>query len=316
LNFTGMLSLYPWLAMLLGVKKILFTDQASRPAGYVPARASAFKRPLSRVVNQPLSAVTAVSDYGYRCLTALNILNRNRIEMIYNAVDIDRAALGHRSAGEFRRRYSIPASSLLVVQVSWMIPEKGIDDLLEAAVHIAAAEPKAHFLLAGDGLHRSRFQEQARALGLGDRVTFAGLVEDPLVEGLFAAADVVCQVSRWEEVFGWVIAEAMASGRPVVATRVGGIPELVGHGATGFLVDRADVSAIAGRLIELLRDPALRQHMGEAGLREARLKFNLKTNVSRFLKLYGVPEIPALGDAQRVAGFESTSSLGAKGRCQ
>jgi glycosyltransferase involved in cell wall biosynthesis len=297
LNFTGMLSFYPWLAKLLGVERVLFTDQSSRAVGYVPSRATAFQRALSRLVNQPISAMIAVSGFGYRCLTALDIFSHDRITLIYNAVDIDRAALGCQSAGRFRRRYSIPADSLLVVQVSWMIPEKGIDDFLEAAKRVADVEPKAHFLLAGDGSYQSQFQDKAWALGLCDRVTFTGLMEDPLAEGLFAAADVVCQVSRWEEVFGWVIAEAMASGKPVVATRVGGIPELVEHRTTGFLVDRGDVLAISNRILELLRDPALGKRMGEAGLRAARLKFNLQVNVSQLLKLYGIPRIPVCRNA-------------------
>ena len=315
LNFTGMLSPYPWLAKLFGVEKVLYTDHGSRAAGYVPTPATAFKRVLSRLVNHPMSAMISVSGFGYCCLTALDIFNKDRIEMIYNAVDVERAALAYRSAGRFRDRYSISSDSLLVVQVSWMIPEKGIEDFLEAARRVADVEPKAHFLLAGDGLYLDQFQDKARALSLCDRVTFTGLVEDPLAEGLFAAADVVCQVSRWEEVFGWVIAEAMVSGKPLVATRVGGIPELVDHRATGFLVDRGDVPAISNRILELLRDRVLRKRMGEAGLRAAHLKFDLKTNVSQLLKLYGIAKIATRHDAPRASVIEATP-LAARARLQ
>jgi len=115
-------------------------------------------------------------------------------------------------------------------------------------------------------------------MGIADHVTWTGIVRDPFGEGLFAAADVVCQVSRWEEVFGWVIAEAMAFSRPLVATRVGGIPELVQDGKSGFLTDRGDVEGMARRILELLGDDALRRRMGKSGRRIAEEKFDLRHN--------------------------------------
>src|SRR5205823_5139867 len=108
---------------------------------------------------------------------------------------------------EFRRRYQIPADRIVVTQVSWLIPEKGVDDLLVAARDVIAAEPRAHFVLAGDGAHRPNLERLARDLGIASQVTFTGPVVDPLGEGLFAASDIVCQLSRWEEVFGYVNAE-------------------------------------------------------------------------------------------------------------
>jgi glycosyltransferase involved in cell wall biosynthesis len=290
LNYTGMLSLYPWTAKMLGVESIFFTDHGSRPAGYVPRRASAWKRTVSRMVNQPLTGYVGVSEFGRKYITDLDIIDRQRIEMIYNAVDVERAVNGLHAGAEFRGRYLIPQDSVLVTQVSWMIPEKGIPELLEAAGKVIQAEPKVHFLIAGDGAHRTAYENKARALGLGDRVTFTGNITDPLACGLFAAADIVCQMSQWEEVFGYVIAEAMACGKPMVATRVGGIPELVEHGVSGFLVDRRDVSAMALRILELVRDPELRKRMGAAGLDAVRKKFELKTNVAQFVKLFGIDQ--------------------------
>jgi glycosyltransferase involved in cell wall biosynthesis len=124
--------------------------------------------------------------------------------------------------------------------------------------------------------------------GLGGNITWTGLIENPFAEGVYAAADVVCQLSRWEEVFGWVIAEAMATGKPLVATRVGGIPELVEHGETGFLVNRGDAGAAASSILTLLRDPDLRERMGCAGRKRAAERFNLTENVGRVVELYGI----------------------------
>src|SRR6185503_12359276 len=124
--------------------------------------------------------------------------------------------------------------------------------------------------------------------GLGDHITFTGMIDDPFGEGVFHAFDVVCQFSRWEEVFGWMIAEAMAHERPVVATRVGGIPELIADGESGYLVNRGDAEGMSGRVLELLNDPALRARMGRAALDTVQKKFDLKTRVGQLIETYGI----------------------------
>jgi glycosyltransferase involved in cell wall biosynthesis len=288
LYFTGFLSAYPWMAKALMVEKVYFTDQGSQPEGFVQTRAPLWKRVTMRLINGPLTGVISVSGYGYRNFTGRDLLPKARFHIIYNSVDLARASLGLGKAGEFRRRYGIPLDRLVVTQVSWLIPEKGVDDLLTAARDVVAAEPRAHFVLAGDGAHRLHLEQAAREMRIDDHVTFTGVVQDPLADGLFAASDVVCQMSRWEEVFGYVNAEAMASGKPLIATRVGGIPEIIDDGHTGYLVDRRDTAAMAHRILELLRDSDLRHRMGEAGRQVAVEKFNHKTNVGQLVKLYGI----------------------------
>jgi glycosyltransferase involved in cell wall biosynthesis len=109
---------------------------------------------------------------------------------------------------------------------------------------------------------------------------------------------VVCQFSRWEEVFGWMIAEAMAHRKPVVATRVGGIPELIQDGVSGFLVARADTQAMSARVLELLNDRGLRDSFGSAGQQTVSEKFDLSKNVSRLIASY---ELEQFGSTVRPA---------------
>src|SRR5258708_7771358 len=125
-------------------------------------------------------------------------------------------------------------------------------------------------------------------MGIADHVTWTGMSHDPFREGVFHAADVVCQMSRWEEVFGWMIAEAMAHGKPVVATRVGGMPELITDGVTGHLVCRGDASAMSDRILKLLADPELRARMGQAGRETVSARFDLRKNVSQLITSYGI----------------------------
>ncbi|MBC8031402.1 MAG: glycosyltransferase family 4 protein [Pyrinomonadaceae bacterium] len=288
LHFTGFLSCYSWIARLQSVKQVFFTDHHSRSAGYVPGRAPLWKRAAARFINGPLTKVISVSRYGYDCMTAFDLLPRSRFEMIYNGVDLTRVKADPQLALDFRRRYSIPAERAIVTQVSWIIPEKGITDFLETARLVTQQNRNVQFVLVGDGAYREQYIKDAAAMGIEDRVTWTGMVKDPFGEGVFAAANVVCQFSRWEEVFGWMIAEGMAHGKPVVATRVGGIPELITDGVTGHLVERGDTQAMSERLLALLADPALRTRMGEAGRETVSAKFDLRKNVAQLIRSYGI----------------------------
>ena len=298
LHFVGFLSSYSWLARIRSVRQIFFTDHHSRPAGYVQSRAPFWKRNAVRVINQPVTKVICVSRYGYECMTSFDLLPRDRFEMIYNGVDLSRVNTDPQIATDFRTRYSIPIDRAIVTQVSWMIPEKGITDFLAAARLVLAQNAAVQFVLVGDGVHREQYMKDANAIGIADHVTWTGMVEDPFGEGVFAAADLVCQFSRWEEVFGWMIAEAMAHGKPVVATRVGGIPELIEEGVSGHLVSRGDTTAMSERILRLLGDPELRRRMGAAGRATAAAKFDLRKNVAQLIESYGITEFCQKPDHQ------------------
>jgi glycosyltransferase involved in cell wall biosynthesis len=288
LYYTGFLSAYPWLARAMGTSLVYFTDQSSQVEGFVPTRAPLWKRLTMRVINHPINGVVSVSKYGYDNFTTRDLLPKERFHIIYNSVDVERAALGMAKAGEFRSRFGIGADRLVVTQVSWLIPEKGLDDLLLAAREVIAAEPRAHFVLVGEGKHRANLERTSGEMGIAGQVTFTGSLQDPLAEGVYAASDVVCQMSRWEEVFGYVNAEAMAACKPLVGTRVGGIPEVIEDGVSGFLVPRRDPAAAAVRILELLRDAGLRRRMGEVGRRMVELQFSHKANIAQLVRLYGI----------------------------
>src|SRR5215831_12357094 len=245
LHFVSFLTFYPWLAKLAGASQVYFTDHHSRPAGYMAARAPWWKRTAARAIGFPFTKVICVSRYGFDCMTTVNTLPADRYEMIYNGIDVSRVTSDDGAAARFRERFAIPRDHSIVGQVSWIIPEKGIADFLEMARLVSAQKPDVHFVLAGDGAPRAQYMRHAAAMDLTDRITFTGMIDDPFGEGIFHAFDVVCQFSRWEEVFGWMIAEAMAHQRPVVATRVGGIPELIRNGESGYLVERGDAGSMS-----------------------------------------------------------------------
>ncbi len=288
LHYVSFLNLYSWGARFQSARQVFFTDHHSRPAGYVQSRAPMWKRTAARLINQPLNRVICVSNYGYECMTSFDLLPRRRFEMIYNGVDLTRVKNDSGLGAEFRARYSIPADRAIVTQVSWLIPEKGIADFLETARLVLRQNRHVQFVLVGDGAIREQYMNDAAAMGLADHVTWTGMVDDPFGEGVFHAADVVCQFSRWEEVFGWMIAEAMAHGKPVVATRVGGIPELITDGVTGYLIGRGETGAMSDSILKLLADPELSARMGAAGREVVAAKFDLRKNVAQLVESYGI----------------------------
>jgi glycosyltransferase involved in cell wall biosynthesis len=241
-----------------------------------------------RFLNRPLTRVISVSEYSARCLRDLGVLAPDRMLRIYNGVDLTRVPVSGERTQRFRHKHGIAPGRAIVTQISWVIPEKGVDDFLSAARLVLSRNPQVHFVVAGDGAQRDELVARAGNLGLADHLTWTGRVEDPFEEGVFEAADVVCQLSRWEEVFGWSIAEAMAFAKPIVATQVGGIPEIVEHGVSGFLVARRDVAAAADRILTLVADPELRARMGRAARQQVEAQFDLAANVALLIEAYGL----------------------------
>jgi glycosyltransferase involved in cell wall biosynthesis len=226
----------------------------------------------------------------------LNLLPVDRFQMIYNGVDLSRVHTNHERGKAFRKKFGIPDDKYVIVQVSWIIPEKGISELLQTAKLVIDRNQDVFFVIVGEGVYRTQYMREAESLGIERNIRWTGLVKDPFDEGVFEAADVVCQLSNWEEVFGWMIAEGMAHAKPIVATSVGGIPELIKNGESGFLVARGDVTPTATALLTLLSDPALRRRFGDCGRWIVQEKFNLKTNVAQLMKTYGIPNDSAIGD--------------------
>ena len=268
----------------------MFTVQGWHPSDDLPERAPLWKRAAVRLINLPLSKVISVSKYNYNCFTTLDVLPSKRFTVIYNSADFSRVADGQQRRNGFRRKYGIADDRAVICQVSWIIPEKGITDLLEAVRLVLRKNQNVHLVLAGEGAYRSEYMKLADELGLDGHVTWTGLVTDPFSEGVYDAADVVCQVSRWQEAFGQTIAEAMACRKPVIGTRVGGIPELIEEGESGYVVNARDVDAISEKILLLLDSPDLRERMGEAGYTIARARFDLRKNVRRVLDLYGIQQ--------------------------
>lgn len=279
---------YPWIARLLMSSGVYLTDHISRPEGYHPVARPHWRTAVKRLLHAPISKFFCVSSFVRHCQAEEGVMASRRLEVIYNGVDFARAELGCANRQEFRRRYQIAEDQVLVLHVSWLIPEKGVGDMLCTAWQVLAKNDKIRFMIAGEGARRAEFEKMACELGISERVLFVGQIADPLETGLYAAADIVCQLSRWQEAFGFTISEAMASGKPVIATNVGGIPELVQEGKSGYLVPAGDCDAVAEKILQLAETPSLRESLGQAGYKICKAKFDLTTNVASLIRQFGI----------------------------
>lgn len=183
--------------------------------------------------------------------------------VIYNPISLARFDAGH----SLRDELGIGADEVVVAFLGQVREIKGVSDFIDMARRIEA--PHARFLIAGECRDPSKFPGSHRPddlerLAQGDtRIRYIGYRTD--VENVYHTADIIVVPSRWQEPLGLINLEAGACRKPVVATRVGGIPEVIEEGENGYLVEAGDVDALAERVERLIADPALRTRMGNAG---------------------------------------------------
>lgn len=214
----------------------------------------------------------------------------DRIKVIYNGIDFNR--LIEHPAPNLRTVLAVPEDAVLVGAAGSLIARKGYDVLLRALVQLPGTSPP-HLIIGGSGPEETALRGLAAELGLADRVHFLGYHRQ--VADIYASCDILAGPSR-AEAFGLVFAEAGYFRRPVVATHVGGIPEVVRDGETGLLVPAGDIDALAAALGRLAASRELRQRLGEAGRRRAETMFSAPRMSSAFAAEYArLASLPRAG---------------------
>ena len=188
-----------------------------------------------------------------------------------------------RVSGDLREELGIPAHAPVFGTVSVFRRLKGHQYLLEAAGEILRAVPEAKLLLAGEGPQEKNIRNKIEELGIEEAVFLPGLRED--IPRVLNTMDVFVFPSL-QEALGTAILEALAMRKAVVASRVGGIPEIIEEGNTGFLVDPEKPAAIAERVIPLLKNPELRRKLGDQGRRFVEMHYDNRLMVGRLEALY------------------------------
>lgn len=243
-----------------GVPVVIETLHGTLLAGYYRPPVTGLLVRLERWLARRMDAVIAVSPAVAGELAAFGIAPADRVHVIPLGLDLER----FRREGlkpTLRRALGLSEEVPLVGTVGRLVPIKGLDTFVDAAALIARVIPLAEFVIVGDGALRGSLERRARDAGLGGQVHFLGWRRN--LEELYPDLDLVMLTSLNEGTPVSII-EAMAAGRAVVATRVGGVVDLVDDGVTGVLVPPRDPGALAAAAVELLRDPERRRRMGEA----------------------------------------------------
>ncbi len=204
------------------------------------------------------------------------------VSLVYNGVDLERYD-NQEACCTLPEEYGMEPGSQIVGVVARLEPEKGHPTLLEAWPAVLRAVPDAYLLIVGEGSRRDALEAQARELRIAHRVVFTGRRDD--VPAVTAALDVAVLPS-YREAQGMVILEAMALSRPVVASAVGGIPEMIEDGVTGLLVPPHDAEALAGAIVRLLKNHPLADTLGRAGHDMVHDRFCIELMVNAIESIY------------------------------
>jgi glycosyltransferase involved in cell wall biosynthesis len=235
----------------MGLKSVIVRHQMNK-----------LKTLTNRLIAGDVDKIIAVSGAVKSTLIRSGI-SADKVEVIYNSVDLSRFDPTKGRRAETRAALGFAKDDIVIASVGRITEDKGGLDLLYAFAEAMARYPQFRLLYAGDGPFQGTLERCAAELSISGRVHFTGYIDN--VEHMYAAADIVVVPTRGLESFGMVVIEAMAMERPVIASDVGGIPEIITHGANGLLFRPTDRAALSACLCELAENPSLAAELGAKG---------------------------------------------------
>ncbi len=229
--------------------------------------------------------VITVSEETRRLYIAGSGISAEKLLTIYNGIDLTRFQRLEPDLvrAAVRREFNLPDDARLLTTVAVLRAPKGIEYMIRALPAVLAAHPDAWYLIVGDGEQREALTAETDRMGAGERVVFAGARKD--IPRLLSASDIFV-LPTLTEALPTVLAEAMACRLPIVASAVGGVPEMVQDGGSGILVQPMQPAELSSACNALLADPDLRSRMGEQGRELVNQKFSIDRQVVQLEKLY------------------------------
>ncbi len=226
--------------------------------------------------------VICITDFTRRYLIDTYGVPEERISLIYQGTDLATFTPDESRARESRQRYPVPEGIFPVLgNVGSFEHRKGQFILLDAVAQARRRLPELHLMLVGDGPDEAALQDRAVELGLDRHVSFFPFTREPA--HVFDVIDILVLSSTYKEGLPNVLLEALATGVPVVSTRLAGTPEVVHHGTTGLLVELGNVEELAAAIVELGSDPETCRRMGDAGRRLMNEQFDKQLQFDAFL---------------------------------
>ena len=269
-------------ARLAGVPHIVHTPHGHVFYGHFGGLASALFLALERWFACFTEKTVALTPSERQDYVDLGVGSPVDILTIHSGVDIEEAAVPDPDVAARKKSLGLGPAGKHIGFAGWLLPIKGPAYLLNAMPAVLKEHPDARLVLVGKGDMEPMLRQQADRLGLNGHVRFLGWRDD--LRDIMPLFDVFVLPSL-NEGMGRVLVEAMAAGRPIVASRVGGIPDLVTHGETGLLVTPRDEAALAGSISLLLGSPAEARRMGAMGRLKCR-EFSLQAMIAKLDDLY------------------------------
>ncbi len=272
-------------ALLAGTRRpvVVHTFHGHVLRGYFGTGGTLVFRAIETILARASHRLIAVSPEVRDELVALHVAPREKFSVVRLGIELEPRVSFDGDPAEVKRRHGIAEGKFVVGWFGRMTAVKRTDDLLTMLAGVRERGIDALLLLVGDGDDRERLEQRAHDLGLARSCLFVGYQED--VAPWYAVCDTVVLTSASEGTPVTII-EALAAGRPVVATRVGGVPDVVDEGETGFLVRPGDTHALAERIQILARDPERRAAMGAAGRERTLSRYAVERLVDDVDELY------------------------------
>ena len=238
-------------------------------------------RMLEQTASRAAAKVIAVAKHAQHDLVEQQGIAAHKVEVIYNGLDLKPT----RSApiAGLRRELGAEPGDFIVGTAARLEEQKGLELFLDGARQVLQSVPNARFVIVGGGSQEASLQEYARTLGIESRVLVTGYRVDAVT--LMSAFDCFVQTSHWEAM-PMALLEAMALKKPIIATAVGGVPEVVCDGETGFLLQCREASTLADLIVRLATSDTTAQAMGEAGYRRYAEQFTAQRMIARYEDLY------------------------------
>ncbi|UCG62694.1 MAG: glycosyltransferase family 4 protein [Candidatus Zixiibacteriota bacterium] len=226
-----------------------------------------------------IDAIIVPSEALKEEIVGLGFLNRDCVNVIPIGIeDISYGDAESLARDSLRKKYNLPPDAVIALTVARLVYKKGHEYLIDAAPAIIGDYPNLYFLFLGDGPKEKVLRDQVRDLNLSDRFVFAGMLDNIDLE--LAGSDLMIHPAK-EEPFGIALLEGMRAGLPIVASRVGGIPEVVADGECGILVQPRSPEAVSLAVRKLLAEPERMKRLGQNGRRRWAEQFRYSTMVKR-----------------------------------
>jgi len=271
-----------WAAKITGVPIIVHTPHGHVFYGHFGPLASRFFLIAERFTASITDRMVALTEGERKDYIAFSVSNPDKITTIHSGVEIDRYMTAEVNIEDKKKSLGLSTKGLVVGTVGWLLPIKGPIYLLNAMARIWQSHPETRLVFVGKGELEDRLRTEASGMGVSDKVTFLGWRDD--IPEIMQTLDIFVLPSL-NEGMARVLVEAMTAGRPIVASRAGGIPDLVKDGQNGFLVDPGDVNGLSSAIRRLLVDKKMRDEMGRRGRTIAR-NFSVEEMAQKIDALY------------------------------